>query len=239
MRKDPRFGLNDPYHGMPEGHLPVVSYLAVPVITRSGEVLGGLFFGHSEAGVFTQRHERLVEGLAVQTAILLDNANLFESVRQERARAESAYEQTSNILESITDAFFALDEGWRFTYINQRAEALLQRTSQELMGKSIWEEFPHAVGSQFQQQYQRAITEQVTTLFEEYFPPLKKWFEVRAYPLQDGLSVFFQDITQRVEFEQERSQLLERDKRRVKTRKGSAASKMSFWPRFRMSCARP
>ncbi len=58
VTRDPRFGRNAPYHGMPAGHLPVRSYLAVPVVSRSGEVLGGLFFGHSQVGVFTERHEQ-------------------------------------------------------------------------------------------------------------------------------------------------------------------------------------
>src|SRR5205085_920334 len=61
---DPRYGQNPPYRGMPDGHLPVRSYLAVSVKSRSGEVLGGLFFGHPDAGVFNDRHERLVEGVA-------------------------------------------------------------------------------------------------------------------------------------------------------------------------------
>ena len=61
---DPRYGQNPPYNGMPKGHLPVRSYLAVPVIARSGEVIGGLFFGHSQPGVFTERTERVVTGIA-------------------------------------------------------------------------------------------------------------------------------------------------------------------------------
>jgi signal transduction histidine kinase/PAS domain-containing protein len=82
ITKDPRYGKNDPYHGMPAGHLPVVSYLAVPVISRSGEVIGGLFFGHPKPGVFTQREENIVTGLASQAAIAMDNARLFEKARQ-------------------------------------------------------------------------------------------------------------------------------------------------------------
>src|SRR5690606_17875733 len=81
VRKDERYGKNSPYYGMPEGHLPVVSYLAVPVVSRSGEVIGGLFFGHSEAGRFTEKHERIVEGLAAQAAIAMDNARLYESAQ--------------------------------------------------------------------------------------------------------------------------------------------------------------
>ncbi|WP_437755976.1 ATP-binding protein [Sorangium sp. So ce1389] len=77
VTKDPRYGNNAPYQGMPKGHLPVVSYLAVPVLSRSGSVIGGLFFGHPAPGVFTERAERLVVGLAAQAAIAMDNAHLF------------------------------------------------------------------------------------------------------------------------------------------------------------------
>jgi hypothetical protein len=82
ITKDPRFGKNAPYHGMPEGHLPVCSYLAVSVISpTSGEVLGGFFFGHPEPDRFTTRHEYLAEGIAGYTAIALDNARLYERER--------------------------------------------------------------------------------------------------------------------------------------------------------------
>lgn len=81
VKKDARYGKNPPYYGMPEGHLPVTSYLAVSVKSLDGEVLGGLFFGHSRAGVFTERHERLIEGLASQTAIAMDNARLYEKAQ--------------------------------------------------------------------------------------------------------------------------------------------------------------
>ncbi|WP_344605214.1 ATP-binding SpoIIE family protein phosphatase [Streptomyces glaucus] len=83
ITEDPRYGHNAPHHGMPEGHLPVRSYLAVPVMSR-GTVLGGFFFGHPERGVFTERHERLVTGVAAQTAVALQNAQTY---RQEREAA--------------------------------------------------------------------------------------------------------------------------------------------------------
>src|SRR6201999_3735209 len=67
--KDARYGKNDPHFGMPKGHLTVRSYLAAPVVSRSGEVLGGLFFGHADPGKFTERSERLVAGIAAQAAI--------------------------------------------------------------------------------------------------------------------------------------------------------------------------
>lgn len=82
VREDPRYGKMAPHHGMPAGHLPVCSYLAVPVVSRTGEVLGGLFFGHEERAVFTERSERFVTGIAAQAAIAIDNARLYEQARR-------------------------------------------------------------------------------------------------------------------------------------------------------------
>ena len=82
VTQDPRYGKNPPYHGMPEGHLPVRSYLAVPVKAASGEVLGGLFFGHSRVGVFTEQHERLATGIAAWASLALENARLYIVARE-------------------------------------------------------------------------------------------------------------------------------------------------------------
>ena len=82
ITSDPRYGHNAPYHGMPSGHLPVRSYLAVPVSGRGGEVLGGLFFGHSEVRRFTERHERLAVGIASWASVALENAALYVSVQE-------------------------------------------------------------------------------------------------------------------------------------------------------------
>ena len=107
VRKDPRYGTMGPHHGMPPGHLPVVSYLGVPVRSRSGDVIGGLFFGHPEPNVFTERTERLIVGVAAQAGVALDNAQLYEGAQnaaQERKvllenerRLRSAAERASNI----------------------------------------------------------------------------------------------------------------------------------------------
>src|SRR3984957_6672329 len=99
---DPRYGKNVPHAGMPEGHLPVRSYLAVSVVLRSGEVLGGLFFGHSHPHVFTDRAERIVTGLAAQAAVAIDNARLHQANQQEivsRRQAEQELQQLNQTLE--------------------------------------------------------------------------------------------------------------------------------------------
>ncbi|HWP45734.1 MAG TPA: diguanylate cyclase, partial [Candidatus Limnocylindrales bacterium] len=210
VTKDPRYGKNPPYYGMPPGHLPVTSYLAAPVISRSGEVLGGLFFGHPEAGVFTERHERIVVGLAAQAAIAIDNARLFELVQNERTRAEATQKQIANILESIADGFCTFDKEWCITYLNQEAEKLLTRlqlTREKVLNKNVWELFPHLGNSIVYEQFHRAITEQVRVEFEYFYSPLNSWFEVRAYPSKEGLTVYFQDITQRKRAEETIKQL--------------------------------
>jgi PAS domain S-box-containing protein len=102
ITQDRRYGHSAPHHGMPEGHLPVRSYLAVPVISRSGEVLGGLFFGHERAGVFTERSERGLEGLAAEAAVAIDNVFLAQAAQRELAektRAEDALKELNATLE--------------------------------------------------------------------------------------------------------------------------------------------
>jgi len=102
VRKDPRFDKNEPYPGMPEGQLPVVSYLAVPVISRSGQVLGGLFFGHEKPGVFTERDEKLIRGVAAQAAAAMDAARIHQAEQQARALAEQANQAKDLFLAALS-----------------------------------------------------------------------------------------------------------------------------------------
>ncbi len=103
---DPRYGTMGPHHGMPKGHLPVRSYLAVSVRSRSGEVLGGLFFGHPNPGVFTERTERLVLGVAAQAGIAIDNARLYETT-QSLLESERAARTAAERMSSMKDEFLA------------------------------------------------------------------------------------------------------------------------------------
>jgi PAS domain S-box-containing protein len=98
---DPRYGKSAPYHGMPEGHLPVRSYLAVPVVSRSEEVLGGLFFGHSQTGVFSERAERIVTALAAQAAVAIDNAQLHRTNQIEIAARRQAEQELQRLNQTL------------------------------------------------------------------------------------------------------------------------------------------
>ncbi len=119
----------------------------------------------------------------------------------ERKQAQVQYERVnrdrSNVLESITEAFIAVDHEWRFTYINSKAEQVLSRKAKHLLGKCMWDEFPCAVGSHLEQQLHRAVAEQVSIKFEEFSPVFNSWFLVRAFPYEGGLSVFCSNITER------------------------------------------
>src|SRR6185369_4735307 len=104
VKFDPRYGKNSPYYGMPDGHLPVTSYLAVPVTSRSGEVLGGLFFGHPAPGMFTERDEIIVSGLASQAAVAMDNARLYEAAQKARAEAERAAAENERLYKQAEES---------------------------------------------------------------------------------------------------------------------------------------
>ncbi|HEY3701802.1 MAG TPA: ATP-binding protein, partial [Acidimicrobiales bacterium] len=129
---------------------------------------------------------------------------------RKRAAAEvrDQEQRTRTILESITDAFFALGRDWRFTYVNRQAEALLGRRRDDLLGKRLWEEFAPAQGTEFERGYRRAMDEGVTVTFEEFYAPHERWYEVHAYPSPDGLAVYFRDATGRRRHEEERERLL-------------------------------
>lgn len=131
----------------------------------------------------------------------------------ERKQAEKALQESNqqiiNIFESITDAFLTLDQQWRVTYLNSQAAHLLQKKREELLGKNLWDELPQTASSSFFKQYQQAVSQRTSIGFEEFYAPLNSWFEVRAYPSPDGLSVYFRDITARkqVELELQRQNL--------------------------------
>jgi PAS domain S-box-containing protein len=106
--------------------------------------------------------------------------------------------RVARILEAMKSAFFSLDREWRFVYVNGEAERVLHRTRDELLGGSIWDLFPAAVGSEFEEHYRGAATSGQERVFEAYYPaPLEAWYEVRAWPSPDGLSVYFLDVSER------------------------------------------
>jgi PAS domain S-box-containing protein len=104
----------------------------------------------------------------------------------------------SRVLETMSAAFYSLDQQWRFTYVNAEAERLLGSSRNDLLGGNIWELFPAAVGSDFERNYTLAAETGEAVVFEAYYPaPLDGWYELRAWPSPDGLAVYFLDVTER------------------------------------------
>jgi PAS domain S-box-containing protein len=131
-----------------------------------------------------KQHEQQAQALAVE--------------KYAREQAEAAVAEVTSILERIGDAYIAFDTEWRYTYVNRKAAELALRPASELIGRSVWEEFPEAMSTPFFTELHRAMREQKPIEFDNYFAPLGKWFGNTVYPSPSGVSVFYRDITERI-----------------------------------------
>lgn len=122
----------------------------------------------------------------------------------DRKRAEEEIKQLEQrnreVLESITDGFLAIDAEWRISYLNGQAEGLLDRRAGDLIGRVLWEAFPHLLGSEFETAYRRAAAGEATQV-TDFYPDDRRWYEVNAYPARNGITIYFKDVTERVEAE--------------------------------------
>jgi len=157
-----------------------------------------------------------------------ERKRLDEEREQLLTREREAREQVTSILESITDAFVAVDDEWRFTYLNSRGREVIQALGPsaggELIGRNLWEALPELRGTLFEEIHRRAMAERRPMQLESYFAPWDRWFEVYDYPSADGLSVYFRDVTRRKAAEKERERLLglEREARAEAERRARA-----------------
>jgi PAS domain S-box-containing protein len=152
--ESPLYGHWGPHFGMPAGHLPVRSYLAVPVLSRSGEVHGGLFLGHGQPAMFTASHEAIVAGIASQAAIAIDNARLLETAERSRQELEQltqtleqrvkerttalerSEQQFQQLVTGITDcAIYMLDRNGFIVSWNPGAERIKGYAAEEIIGQ--------------------------------------------------------------------------------------------------------
>src|SRR5436190_2425120 len=131
-----------------------------------------------------------------RTIYFSSNDKLEEQIQQKIS-------EMRDIFDRISDAFVALDKNWCYTYMNKRAGEIFNRDPHTMIGKHIWTEFPEGIGQPFYKAYYRAVEEQLPAHIEEYYPPYARWFENRIYPSEDGLSIYFHDITERKRAEEE------------------------------------
>jgi PAS domain S-box-containing protein len=119
---------------------------------------------------------------------------VFHDVTEKRR----AHRELQNVLNSINDGLLVLDRNWRYTYFSEQGARMIGMRREDLIGGCVWELFPHAKGTEFYKGYHRAVDTGQPVTFQEYYPePLNKWFECHCYPSEAGLSVYFQDITER------------------------------------------
>lgn len=128
-----------------------------------------------------------------------------------------AQERANAILESVSDAFFSVDRDWRFTYVNKKAEQVLERQPGDLLGKSLWEAYPGLLGSDFEHVYRRAAEQRVAASITAYYPDHDRWYDVNVYPAQEGsVSFYFRDVSERRREEDARQQLLAKVEQQAK-----------------------
>ncbi|MEH1969293.1 PAS domain S-box protein [Nostoc sp.] len=125
--------------------------------------------------------------------------------KQAEAALQQANERITRTLENMSDAFITLDRDWRIIYQNAEAERINGKPRIEVIGKSHWEEWPVSVGTNLERQYRWAMAEQIPVHFEHHYylpPKFDLWLEIHAYPCEDGLDIFFRDISERKQVEQ-------------------------------------
>lgn len=150
-----------------------------------------------EAALLLAEHDRTGAADDRAAAAVDRDASARERVGALRSRTEAAAaaQRAAETLESMSDAFFTLDFDWRFTYVNPQCEIFFGRRREDIVGKIVWDALPETVGTRFDEEYRRAVREQVPVRFEEAYEALDRIVEVRAYPVIAGLAVYFCDVT--------------------------------------------
>lgn len=142
--------------------------------------------------------QRDLHGAIVSLVAVIED---ITAQRQAEARQLSLARRLTRSLENMSDAFFLLDEEWRFSYLNPQAERLLERSVDELLGRNVWDEFPEARESEAWTCYHTAAETGESKHFTFFYPPLAQWFEVNAYPWKEGLAVYFRTVTEQKRLE--------------------------------------
>jgi PAS domain S-box-containing protein len=173
------------------------SYIGVTLWSSKGEPIGLIAVIGRQPSSDLRLAEMILKLVAVRAAGELERREADEALRKSEKRL-------SRVLESISDGFFVLNYDLVVTYFNKAAEDLLGRKREDVIGRQLFEAFPEAKGSIFEQNYTKAIHQKSALLFETYFgmEPYDNWYEVRAYPFEGGISVYFQDTTERKRAEQ-------------------------------------
>jgi signal transduction histidine kinase len=121
----------------------------------------------------------------------------IDALKRAELERERLQRETEAVFESLTEGLLALDRDWKVTFINTVGAGLSQLPRERMLGSNFWTLFPEAVGSDFETNYRKAMTERVVVNFEAYFPPIETHFEITAVPVEAGITIFYRDVTAR------------------------------------------
>ncbi|ROP99905.1 signal transduction histidine kinase [Stella humosa] len=192
-------------------HPPMRGWLAVPLVGQDGSNIGVIQLSDRDQGDFSEADEAICQQFALMLSTLIENLRSSEALGQAldaerlaraeleatRAAAERARLRSETILDSISDAFYVLDREFRFQYLNDRAIAVMGK---DLVGRVVWDAFP-AADSVIRPALERAMSSGQAEVFTVHYGPLQAWFDARVYPFEDGLSVYFHDVTEKLDTE--------------------------------------
>ncbi|MFW7415551.1 putative bifunctional diguanylate cyclase/phosphodiesterase [Demequina sp. SO4-18] len=188
---------------------------AVAIRAEHGAFRGRLRFLRGDGSTFTAdvSSALFLRGGQPWTYVLFDDASEVDAALEAAARQQAYADVVVEMLDSISDAYFSIDENWRITFFNREAESLLSVRREDVLGKDLWDTFPTARDTIFQHQYEHAIRTQESVTFEGYYPGTDLRCEVRAYPVKGGgLAVYFLDVGDRYSVLSERERILEAER---------------------------
>jgi PAS domain S-box-containing protein len=184
-------------------HPPMRGWLAVPLIGQDGRNLGLMQLSDRYDGEFDERDEALLLQLARTVSISVENVRLLEARTAALRAAEEARDEMERVLSTMSDGVYHLDADWRFTYANRAAQEMYGVDVEALRGRAIWEVFPTLRTSEVWERFHQARSERLAVSFERREETTGRSYLLRAFPVEEGLSVYATDITQRVEAEQQ------------------------------------
>ncbi|PGB67997.1 GAF domain-containing sensor histidine kinase [Bacillus wiedmannii] len=185
--------------------------LMIPLVSM-GEVLGVIVVDkEGKAHNYDNSQMQLAKSIVDATAPTFSNLlymDRLESMVEERTKELAvANEKITSVIESITDGFFTLNNTWEFTYVNKHQYFPQRKTAKDVLGKNIWEIFPNSIDEVMYKELHRVMSERTTVYFEFFSAPDEYWYEVIAYPYDDGISCIFKNITEKKQYEQELKRL--------------------------------
>jgi PAS domain S-box-containing protein len=202
-------------HPLVVGEPRIKFYAAAPLRSPQGEVVGALAVMDLHVRELSEGQRSGLKRLSRQVMTYLEQRREIGALkleqaqlRQRKTRLRQSDRRLVDIVTRMTEACFALDRQWRFTFVNDRCETLLRRRRGEILGRTIWDVFGKLVGTPIEQQYRRAMAERVPVSFESYSPIAERWLDVRLIPTEEGLGAFLLDIHERKILEVERQKFV-------------------------------